>query len=188
MSEQVIREEIETQRNGLSVGAGQQGADSLMNDLPVSRGHLPMPRANIWKNMQCRKYGGVHYPHIWLLMDKQGSLPIKPRSKRGKQTNKSHHALDVEANDSLAFDIIALALRHDHDVFYDKNINLDNNEEINPWTTREAPSVFSFLSHHSSSDSIWFSTLQRFPSSGWGLAFGFSSDAVSLDLVSEPIS
>ena len=55
MSEQVIWEEIETQRIGLSVGAGQQGADSLMNDLSVSGGHLPMPRANIWKNMQCRK-------------------------------------------------------------------------------------------------------------------------------------
>lgn len=43
--------------------------------------------------------GGVCYFHIWLLMDKQASLPGKQGSKLRKQTNKSNHALDMEASD-----------------------------------------------------------------------------------------
>lgn len=43
--------------------------------------------------------GGVCCFHIWLLMDKQASLPVKQWSKLRKQTNKSNHALDMEAND-----------------------------------------------------------------------------------------
>lgn len=43
--------------------------------------------------------GGVHHFLIWLLMDKQGRLPGKQWGKLGKQTNKSNHALDLEASD-----------------------------------------------------------------------------------------
>ncbi|KAF3817314.1 hypothetical protein GH733_011714 [Mirounga leonina] len=52
-------------------------------------------------NVNSMTDGGVCYFHIWLLMDKQGSLPGKQRSKLRKQTNKSNHALDAEANDRV---------------------------------------------------------------------------------------